>query len=624
MKISPPQPYNNDSYAELVIFDAFRNIEMDEAICFNSLHLVSHREKRISEIDFILVCTKGIFVFEVKGGRVFQKQGKWFSKSKQKTHAIQNPFNQSRGALFSLVDSLISNGFLLANVPIGYGVFVPNTISLSDSVEYDQAMCGTKKNLKGFRSWLSRFIEYWVSKNDEPKALCYEEIQTIANYLRPGSISKEILLSSFNHLNSMQQQVVTAFENNKRTICEGAAGTGKTFVIEALAKEYVSREENLLILCESKWLKNKLKYNLSSVNIVVATIDSLEVESRRAFVNQYDAVIVDEAQDMYDEKKLEVIERFIKGGLPKGKWLFFQDLVNQSGSYGGLAVSSVKRVEEYSDVRLTLDISYRYTRPILNFLSRVLDVDAIPTSKIDGSNVEVFSSSTRQAEVMHIERGIAKLINMGYLLSDITILSPNTFLDSVISSLPTHLLNQVVQIDDFNIKNLPRNQLSFSEIKNFRGLDNKVVLLVDFSQRVMNNASQAYIAFTRASDFLFIVEAAGNNVFSTKIEPGVEVGSVMDDWQKVLDLTLLLDECRTLMELRFPPPKCGFKIQVDKESISEVELAWIKSKVCIFADHVEFDEVKKWIKLGWKCFQAPLSSEEIAELLYSMSLESKC
>lgn len=199
-------------------------------------------------------------------------------------------------------------------------------------------------------------------------------------------------------------------------------------------------------------------------------------------------------------------------------------------------MSSVKRVEEYSDVRLTLDISYRYTRPILNFLSRVLDVDAIPTTKIDGSKVEVFSSSTRQYELAHIERSIAKLINMGYLLSDITILSPNTFLDSVISSLPTHLLNKIVQIDDFNIKKLPRNQLTFSEIKNFRGLDNKVVLLVDFSQRVMNNASQAYIAFTRASDFLFIVEAAGNNVLSAKIETGVEVDSVMDDWQNIQDL----------------------------------------------------------------------------------------
>lgn len=622
MKVSPPQPYNNESYAELIIFDAFRSVEMDEAICFNSLHLVSHRAKRMSEVDFTLICSRGIFVFEVKGGRIFQRNGKWFSKSKQKTHLIQNPFNQSRGALFSLIDSLVSNGLITSDVPIGYGVFVPNTINLHESVEYDQAMCGTKINLKVFGSWLSRFIEYWVNKNDEPKFLCNQEIEAIANYLRPGSISRKIEIEPFKHLNSMQQQVVTAFENDKRTICEGAAGTGKTYLIETLAKEYRGKEEYLLILCESKWLKSKLKNDLTEVNVVVATFDSLQVESRRAFVSQYDAVIVDEAQDIYDEVKLKLLDSFIKGGLSAGKWLFFQDLINQNCSHYSLAISSVKRVEEYCDVRLTLDISYRYTRPILKFLSRVLNVDVIPTTKINGSKVEVLSSSTRQDEVAHIERVIAKLLNMGYVLSDITFLSPNIFLDSIISSLPSYLLNHVVQIDDFNIKNLPRNQLTFSEIDNFRGLENKVILLVDFSEGVMSNASQAYIAFTRASEFLFVVEEAGSKVLSTKIESEVKVCSVMNDWQKVLDLTLLVDECRTLMELCVPPPKCGFSIQTEKEVLSEVELAWTESKICIFADHVELNEVEKWNQLGWKCFQAPLSSEEVVEFVHSISLDS--
>lgn len=614
MKVSPPQPYNNESYAELIIFDAFRSIEMDEAICFNSLHLVSHREKRMSEIDFTLICSRGIFVFEVKGGRVFQKQGKWFSKSKQKAHLIQNPFNQSRGALFSLVDSLSSNGLITSDVPIGYGVFVPNTINLNESVEYDQAMCGTKTNLKGFGSWLSMFIEYWVSKHDEPKFLCNEEIEAIANYLRPGSISKTIATSPLKHLNGMQQQVVTAFENDKRTICEGVAGTGKTYLIEALTQKYRSREENLLILCESKWLKSKLKSNLTEVNVVVATFESLQVESRRAFVSQYDAVIVDEAQDMYDEVKLKLLDSFIKGGLSAGKWLFLQDLTNQRNSQSTFAVPIVKRVEQFSDVRLTLDVSYRYTRPILNFLSKILDVDTIPTAKIDGSEVEVLFSSTKQSEVVHIERVIEKLTNTGYLLSDITLLSPNTFLDSIASSLPRHLLNHIVQIDDFNIKNLPQNQLTFSEIENFRGLDNKIIILVDFSQEILNRSSLAYIAMTRASECLFIVEEAGSKVLSATTQPELTAESVMDGWQKLMDLTLLRDECIALMELRVPPPKCGFKILADKGVVPEVELAWPQSKVCLFSEYSEHTHIEKISRLGWSCFQAPLSSEEILEL----------
>ena len=509
MRLSPSQPYNNDSYAELLIFDGFRNIEMPEAICFNSLHLVSHSYKRMSEIDFTLVCSQGVFVFEVKGGRVFQSEGKWYSRSNQKNHLIQNPFNQSRNALFSLIDSLKSKKLISVKVPVGYGALFPDTISLDDSIEYDPSMYGNRQVLKGFSSWLHRFIKYWVDKVESPYCLDTSEILAIANYLRPGSIFKQARKSNVCHLNAIQKQVVTAFENDKRIICEGAAGTGKTHLIKLIAQRCIHPETKLLVLCESNWLKRRLKTILDGLNTVVATIDSLKIESQRTFITQYDVVIVDGAQEIYQVQKINLLESYIKGGFNNGKWLFFEDLTNKSESFTQPEMLMIEKIKGFCNVHLRLEVAYRYSNPILSSLTNSLDSDSVSTKKVNSPDIEVFSSITKQDEKEKLEIILLKAIKSGYRYADITIISTNSFLESVVSFLPERILNNIIQIDDFNVKSFPLNGVTFSEINHFNGLENKVIILVDFSKQSLDNPSQTYMALTRASEHLFILWTAG-------------------------------------------------------------------------------------------------------------------
>ena len=46
-------------------------------VCLHSLALADHSYKRYGEIDFLMLTRKGIFVLEVKGGRVSRKDGLW-------------------------------------------------------------------------------------------------------------------------------------------------------------------------------------------------------------------------------------------------------------------------------------------------------------------------------------------------------------------------------------------------------------------------------------------------------------------------------------------------------------------------------------------------------------------
>lgn len=623
MKLSPSQPYNNNSYAELLVFDAFRKITMPEAICFSSLHLVSHRQKKMSEIDFVIVCAKGIFVFEVKGGRVFQENGRWFSRSKQKNHNIDNPFNQSRSALFSLLDSLKIKGVIKSNIPIGYGVLLPNTVSLPESLEYDSRMLGTKNNLKGFGVWLKSFIDYWIDKVELPTLLNSDDISRIANFLRPGTLDAvKQQPDELDYLNIKQKQVVTAFQLGKRVICEGAAGTGKTHLISLLIKHFVNPKQNILVLCESRWLKGYLKSELSGFNIVVATIDSLVAESRRAFISHYDVAIVDEAQDLYHEHAVDLLDTYIKGGLINGKWIFFQDLVNQGGFFYQPEIHLINNIKKISEVRLSLDVAYRYSRVTLNYLNTLLGSDKIDTKKIQGPKIREFKPHDEVNEIIKVEEVIVSVISDGYISSDITIISNETFSNSVVSKLPLHILKNIIQLDDFNIRNFPLEGISFSQLHHFKGLENKIIILLDFDEGAFKNTSRAYVALTRASERLFIVFSSAEQEGSFEEESNVELGKLDSlngdhnkaNWQEVLDLTLLTDECEYLMGKNILSPVCGFELIVNDMVVAEAELAWPSSKVCIFGDEVESGVIEKFSSAGWRSYQAPLDGAEFEEL----------
>lgn len=529
MKISPSKPYNNESYAELQIFDAFRNVHMPYAICFNSLHIVSHRDKKMSEIDFVVVCTKGVFIFEVKGGRVFQQNGKWYTRSKQIDYGIDNPFRQSRRAMFSLLDSLILKGLMTTCIPRGYGVLLPNTINLQESVEYDSAMFGVKNCLKGFSSWLESFINYWMGKTDSPQQLNVDDIDKIANYLRPGSLlEREQEFCKLEYLNIKQKQVIDAFELGKRIVCEGAAGTGKTHLMVRLAKKFINQNQTLLVLCESKWLKGYLKSQFSTTNIVVSTLESLVVESRRAFISHYDAVLVDEAQDLYHSHKIDLLDFYLKGGLRLGRWVFFQDLVNQRYFFKKPNNSAINYLKSISDVQLNLDIAYRHSSESLNYLYDLIGSGAINMKISRGPKVEEFTSKNEMDEIAKSEDVIFSAINNGYRYSDITLISNKRFCDSIVSKFPSHLLENINQLDDFNIQILQREGIGFSQLHHFKGLENKVIILLDFDEMCFKNTPKAYLALTRGSERLYIVWAAAEEAKRFKSEFYLERDIVMD------------------------------------------------------------------------------------------------
>ncbi|MBW2719192.1 MAG: NERD domain-containing protein, partial [Deltaproteobacteria bacterium] len=144
-----------------------------------------------AEIDFVLLTHHGIFVLEVKGGRLKRRKGVWYSVDKNDAlHQLpESPFDQASSAMFAL-QKRIRHHFKnqpQANPLFAYGVLTPDITFDLDSPESDRNLVYDSRDTdKPFTSYINRLAEFARAAEAREKrpALKPEAIEALANYLR--------------------------------------------------------------------------------------------------------------------------------------------------------------------------------------------------------------------------------------------------------------------------------------------------------------------------------------------------------------------------------------------------------------------------------------------------------
>lgn len=119
-----------------------------------------------------------------------------------------------------------------------------------------------------------------------------------------------------------QLRWVDAIEINPRVICSGGAGTGKTMLALELARRWCAAGMKTVLACHSPWLKRYLERH-AVPGLTVSLADSIHVTARRAGIDKFDALIVDEGQDILNMDALDMLDSFLSGRISKGRWCFF-------------------------------------------------------------------------------------------------------------------------------------------------------------------------------------------------------------------------------------------------------------------------------------------------------------
>ena len=520
----PATPHNTHSRAELHVFDRLKATFVHDTelklTAFHSLNLTHHAYKRFGEIDFLIVGRPGIFVLEVKGGGVSCRNGIWeYTDRAGLAHTSpEGPFRQAQSALHGLMTKL-KDGLpesTWSQFTIGHAVVFPDCHWAVVGAEWDQEMLADARTSRNLERWLTRLFAYWQRKDPQQRPEPDDDaLAEVKRFLRPElevafplHVRVEQVEQRVAALTQDQMWMVDVAESNPRVICSGGAGTGKTFLALELARRWAAMGLKVLIACRSPWLRQWLATRFAIPGVAVAVAELAAVTARRLAIERFDALIVDEGQDLLDLATLKVLDAVLAKGLDRGRWCFFHDINNQAGFFGPPTPDALSLLEIAVPARVQLKTNCRNTRQILERVQLSLGADMGVRGTGDGPQVRHCRVKSKHEAAQVLQHEIERLVDRGGLQpDDISILSPKAFSDSAAAFLPDNLSSRLVVLDEFSMRSFPPHGISFAEIAQFKGLENEAVVVIDLPDPLIdpNPGPDHYVGMSRARALLSLI-----------------------------------------------------------------------------------------------------------------------
>ena len=157
-------------------------------------------------------------------------------------------------------------------------------------------------------------------------------------------------------------------------------------------------------------------------------------------------------------------------------------------------------IESYSSAKFKLFVNCRNTIQIGTYSAKESGVQIDQFLQENGEDVQMISYSDINDFKQQIKEIIKKLRAEKVDTSDISFLAPKKYSNSILSKIGVEV-NELG--DNYDTKSkLPK----FATIQGFKGLDSKIVILVDVDNiRAENFSKFIYIAGTRARTLLYVV-----------------------------------------------------------------------------------------------------------------------
>lgn len=517
MRMIPPVSSEaTQSAAEHRVFNLLEHTQLgDGACCFHSLELSQHDYKLCAELDFVIVTPTCVMVLEVKGGGVANREGIWlftdrFGREHRKS---EGPFHQAKSGMFALRKRLEDQfgSEAVRTLAFGYGVVFPDCGFSERSVEWDSAMILDASRLRGLSDLaqpLRELIDYWESKQ-QPSAEPPQGFRDrLLHFLRPSfervpSLRNraDALDAAMEALTDEQYSRLDIIQENPRILCSGGAGTGKTFLALEIARRHAALGARVLFACSGRPLAAFLRSRTTSDQVLVAA--SNEIKDLRSV---FDVLIVDEGQDLINLEALDLLDRRLAGGLEKGTWRFFYDANSQAGLLGRFEPDALALLRSAGAVSAALSLNCRNTNEIVIQTKLLTGSDLGVPSAGAGPPVRYEFYGSRSAAATLVDEYWKELSAGEVPLGDVTILSPVELDESCITSTRVFKKKQVVRMTEDVALHWPSADLTFSTIADFKGLENRFILLVDIEQpdHVERLRSQLYVGMTRARAGLWI------------------------------------------------------------------------------------------------------------------------
>ena len=550
-RMIPPLPdAGNPSAAELRIFEKLRAETSRDWFVLHSLGLTTHHTKPWAEIDFVLVGPQGVYCLEVKGGRLSRQDGLWcFIDRTGTVHSKkQGPFEQVGGAAAALYAFLVPKVPELASSVTGYGVVTPDIQFSIEGPDVESAVVYDSRDLcVPISRYIDRLASYWHlrlhrgpvhAELDGPTRGRILELMRGDFDLRPSlRTMMGIAEAEFIRLTAQQCQILEGLSDNPRAIIRGGAGTGKSLLAVSEARRIAGAGRRVLLCCFNKLLAKHLASTLiDRPEITVAHFHGLladlagragirdripageslerlfrdtypqlclELLLERPGFCEFDAIIVDEGQDLLLPQYVDVFDALLRGGLKKGSWRVFYD-PNQN-LFEALDTDIIDTLAGFGATQYRLTQNCRNTAPIGLTTSMVAGIEPDQVFQIQGPQVRQRWYDSTEEQFRLIADELRHLLDEGIDASSIVLLSECKLAKTVLATMRRKL---PVSIVDLTSEERPSgtNVATFSTISGYKGLEADAVIFfgIDSLDNV-DSARSLYVGASRAKTILVLI-----------------------------------------------------------------------------------------------------------------------
>ena len=519
---------------EREVFEIFANSEdTEDWIVLHSLILPKHIKQDFGEIDFVVLAPNlGIFSLEVKN-KSFSYDGKMHYVSYNRYGEYEekqvNPFMQSRNNSESL-RKYFPKESPIRRLLFGYGLMFPSFPFKMERIEFEPEIVydsnSKQRPISDYIKTLSNYFKYKFKNLGIIKDLpSLQQISEIAAQLRHSfelSIVEyerlKLTKSKIIDFSKEQSRIIDGFDECPRMLFKGPPGSGKTILATYSARRSVMKSKRLLFFSFNKLIgyqvQNQFRNYKKDYDFYAGPFnDYLEFligKNYKDFQDQYNIhqyyddvlpdlvinylqdtdfkkynyLIIDDAQDIFREKYIKILNLLLKGGFKKGNWQLYCDFDSQNIFLKDIDIKSAigKAYRDYNTY--SLHTNYRNCKKIANEISRVFDLaDYTPYKNNDeGKDPLYVYYDTEEEGVKKLENILKRIVDNKIPSNEITILSAHLSPYENNNSLVYSLDPKIFKIDDISLDDnlfFRTKNINFCSIYRFKGMENSYIIIID-------------------------------------------------------------------------------------------------------------------------------------------------
>ncbi len=566
-----PYIFRSNNYGERKVHNKFKTLfEGKKYFALHSVKLRGHKTKVNGECDFVLISDRGILCLEVKG-----------SSSVNRTNAIdrtdgikdkdlwiydtydanESPFNQAEGAIYPINKILSEDNQNRRNkFVIGHGVIFTEFEFNYTSSEWDEKEVCTKSKFNNhFENYLKDLFDHFHTRLYETKNIeikntpNIDDLKWAIKKIRPDvselsllelNVSKDEIILLEEKQKLFVDQLV--YSNDKRSIIDGSAGSGKTVILlETIHR--LSEDEQILMVCFNKQLSEYLAYRIKhKTNVQVYYYTSLmeyycklaekkyegnkndeyfkdilpnlflesliKLENK---VDKFDWLLVDEGQDFINETSFNNLVELLKNE-KKGNYVLAFDSGLQSGVYDRMDTDFLKKLKEDAHT-LNLYRNFRNPRSLAQRSATITGIKKPEFERQIISTPKIYELQENENLRDKINDVVKSILASGVAARDITILTFKNRASSILSSFKSIGGKNIL---DMKIKNIwdqkdPDNFITWSTVSSYKGMENEYIILIEADFNEFNDwyKSCIYVAMTRVKfEFIYIGKKNDNMI----------------------------------------------------------------------------------------------------------------